>query len=68
MRNSGILVPFKDINKLAYEIIKLLKDERLRKIYSEKALKNVEHYSAEKGAERYYEYFLKKKKEKSNHA
>ncbi|WP_029520943.1 glycosyltransferase [Persephonella sp. IF05-L8] len=64
LQNSGILVPEKNIDKLAENIIRLLKDENVRKHYSKLALENIRNYTVEKKAQEYFEYFNKKLREK----
>ncbi len=66
LKNSGILVPLKDVRKLAENLIEILKNTEKWEKYSELSLKNIQNYSVNKKAEEYYNYFLEKIKEKRN--
>lgn len=65
LKNSGILVPEKDVDRLSENIIRLLQDENLRKYYSELATENIKNYTVEKKAEEYLDYFKEKIRERN---
>lgn len=64
LKNSGILVPEKNVDKLSENIVRILQDENLREQYSKLALENIKNYSVEKKAEEYFNYFKEKIREK----
>jgi glycosyltransferase involved in cell wall biosynthesis len=47
-RRNGLLVPPRNVNKLAEEIIKLLEDQNLAKTIARNARKDVEKYDSKK--------------------
>jgi len=54
----GILVPIGDYQKMASEIIRLIKDEKLRKKYSRLGYRRAKYFSEEKMLKKYKNLFL----------